>query len=119
MARSSQVHKLNTRGYNSQFERQALSRIQTQHGSDTVSAMLVLDGLWSSTDTITVTVNIGASDLVPAYSPAGDEDAVAAAAGLATQITAQTDVTATSTHNVVYITKTTAGTVDIVSSVIT
>lgn len=119
MGRASQDHKLNTRGYDSLGRRKALSRIQTQHGSDTVPAMLILEGLWSGTDTITVTVNIGAADLTPSYSPAGNEDAVAAASGLATQITAQVDVTAVSSENVVYITKTTAGTVDIVSSVIT
>lgn len=117
--RSSQVHKLNTRGYNSQFERKALSLIQTQHGSDTVYAILNLNGLWSGTDTITVTVNIGASDLTPSYSPAGNEDAFAAASGLATQITAEADVTAVASQNNVLITKSTAGTVDIVSSVIT
>lgn len=119
MGRASQAHKLNTRGYNSLGERKALSRIQTQHGTDTVSAILVVEGLWSSTDTITVTVNIGGGDLTPSYSPAGDEDAVAAASGIATQVTAQTDVTATSVENLVLITKTTAGTVDIVSAVIT
>lgn len=119
MARASQLHKLNTRGYNSQFERKAITRIQTQHGTDTVSAILVVDGLWSGTDTVTVTVNIGGGDLTPSYSPSGDEDAFAAASGIATQVTAETDVTATASENLVLITKTTAGTVDIVSSVIT
>lgn len=117
--RSSQLHKLNTRGYNSQFERAAISNIQTQHGTDTVAAILNLHGLWSGTDTITVTVNIGGGDLTPSYSPAGNEDAFAAASGLATQITAETDVTAVASENNVYITKSTAGSVDIVSSVIT
>lgn len=119
MARASQDHKLNTHGSDSLGRRKALSVIRQQHGSDTVPATLVLSGLWSGTDTITVTVNIGASDLTPSYSPAGDEDAVAAASGLATQITAQTDVTATAANGTVYVTKSTAGTVDLVSSVIT
>jgi hypothetical protein len=66
-----------------------------------------------------VTVNIGGGDLTPSYSPAGNEDAFAAASGLATQITAETDVTAVADENIVRITKTTAGTVDIVSDVIT
>lgn len=117
--RASQVHKLNTRGANSQFERKALSRTHTQHGTDVIPAILVVEGLWSSTDTITVTVNIGASDLTPSYSPSGNEDATAAASGIATQVTAQTDVTAVADENIVRITKTTAGTVDIVSDVIT
>lgn len=119
MSRASQLHKLNTRGFNSQFERKGLSRIRTQHGSDTVAALLSLDGLWSGTDTITVNTNIGASDVPSVYSPGGNEDAVAAATGLAAIINAQTDHTATATNQTVYITKTTAGTVDIVSSVIT
>lgn len=119
MGRSSQIHKLNTYGYNSQFERKALSRIQRQAGSDTLPAIVVLDGLWSSTDTITVTVNIGGADLTPSYSPAGDEDAFAAASGLATQIAAQVDVSCVAVENTVRITKSTAGSVDVVSSVIT
>jgi len=119
MGRASQQHKLDIHGSNSLGERKALSVVRQQHGTDTVTATLVLSGLWSGTDTITVTVNIGASDLTPSYSPAGDEDAVAAASGLATQITAQTDVTAVSAGSTVYVTKTTAGTVDIVSAVIT
>jgi len=81
--------------------------------------VIVLEGRWSGTDTVTATVNIGAGNLTPAYSPSGDEDAVAAAAGLATQIALETDVSATSAANLVYVTKSTAGTVDIVSVVIT
>jgi hypothetical protein len=80
--------------------------------------VLVVEGLWSSTDTITVTVNIGGGDLTPNYSPSGNEDAVAAASGIATQVNAQTDVTATSSENHVLITKSTAGSVDIVSAVV-
>lgn len=119
MGRASQDHKLDIRGSDSLGRRKALSYIKTQHGTDTVDAVLVIEGLWSSTDTITVTLNIGAGDLTPNYSPAGDEDAVAAASGLATQINAQTDVTATSRENHVYVTKTTAGTVNLISDVIT
>lgn len=119
MGNASQDHKLNTRGTNALGQRKALHLITTQHGSDTVPAIIVLDGLWSSTDTITVTVNIGGGDLTPAYTPAGDEDAVAAATGLAAQITLQTDVTAVSSENQVLVTKTTAGSVDLVSSVVT
>lgn len=118
MGRSSQVHKLNTRGYNSQFERKALSRIQTQHGTNTVPAILVIEGLWSGTDTITVNTNIGASNVASVYSPSGNESAAAAAAGLAAVITGKADHTATSAENIVLITKSTAGTVNIVSSVI-
>lgn len=119
MGRASQQHKLDVRGSNALGERKALQYIKTQHGSDTVPALLVVEGLWSSTDTITVTVNIGGGDLTPNYSPSGDEDAVAAASGIATAINGQTDVTATSSENQVYVTKSTAGSVDLVSSVVT
>jgi hypothetical protein len=118
MARSSQLHKLNTRGYNSQFERKALSQIQNSTGTDTAPAKLNIGGLWSGTDTITVLVNIGAGDLNPAYSPSGDEDAFAAAIGLAVQVALETDVSAYASGGTVFITKTTAGTVNIISAVI-
>ena len=118
MANASQRHKLETRWYNALGERKALQHIKTQHGTDSVPAVLVVEGAWSSTDTITVTVNIGGGDLTPNYSPAGNEDAVAAASGIATQINGQTDVTATSEANHVYVTKTTAGNVNIVSAVV-
>lgn len=119
MGRASQIHKLDTRGYNSLGERKAITRIQDSEGTDSKSAILIVEGLWSGTDTVTVTVNIGAGDLTPAYSPSGNEDAVAAASGIATQVALETDVSATSSENLVLITKTTAGTVSILSSVIT
>jgi len=119
MGRASQQHKLDIHGTNALGERKALQRIQTQHGSDTVPAILVVEGLWSGTDTITVTVNIGAGNLTPSYSPGGNEDAIAAASGIATQVTAEADVTAVSDENLVKITKSTAGTMNIVSAVIT
>ena len=119
MGRSSQLHKLNTRGYNSQFERKAISLIRNSTGTDTAPAIIDLTGLWSGTDTITVTVNIGGGDLTPAYSPSGNEDATAAASGLATQIALETDVSCVAAQNAVFITKSTAGTVNVLSSVIT
>lgn len=117
--RSSQDHKLDVHGGNSLGQRKALSLIRQQHGSDTVPALLSLSGLWGTGDTITVTVNIGAGNLTPAYTPGANEDAEAAATGLAVQIALQTDVSAVASGGNVYITKTTAGTMDIVSSVIT
>jgi len=119
MSRGSQLHKLNTRGFNSQFERKALSQIENSTGTDLTPAKLNISGLWSGTDTITVTVNIGAGDLVPVYSPAGDEDAEAAAVGLAVQVALEADVSAYASGATVFITKTTAGVVNILSSVIT
>ena len=119
MGRSSQDHKLDVHGGNSLGGRKALAVIRQQHGTDVVTATIQLNGLWGTGDTITVTVNIGAADLTPAYTPAGHEDAVAAAVGLAVQIAAQIDVSCVASGGQVYITKTTAGTVDIVSAVIT
>jgi phage tail sheath gpL-like len=119
MSRGSQLHKLNTRGFNSQFERKALSQIQNSTGTDTAPAKLNISGLWSSTDTITVTLEIGAGDLTPVYSPGGNVDAEAAAVALAVQVALEADVSAYASGATVFITKTTAGTVNIVSSVIT
>ena len=119
MSRGSQLHKLNTRGFNSQFERKALSQIIRAPGTDVIAAQLHISGAWSSTDTITVTVNIGAGDLTPSYSPGGDVDAFAAATALAVQIAAEVDVSASASGGTVFITKTTAGVVNIISSVIT
>jgi hypothetical protein len=118
MANASQDHKLNVHGSNSLGGRRALAVIRQQHGSDTVPATVALNGLWGTGDTITVTINIGAGDLTPAYTPAADEDAFAAATGLAVQIALQTDVSCTAAGGTVFITKTTAGTVDVVSVVI-
>ena len=119
MGRASQDHKLDIHGSNSLGERKALAVIRQQHGSDTVPATIQLNGLWGTGDTITVTVNIGAGDLTPAYTPAANEDAIAAATGLAVQIALQTDVSCVAAGGQVYVTKTTAGTVNIVSAVIT
>ena len=119
MGRASQIHKLDIHGSNSLSERKALAVILQQHGSDTVAATIQLNGSWSSTDTITVTVNIGAADLTPSYSPGGDVTAEAAATALAVQIALEVDVSAVAVGGKVYVTKSTAGTVDIVSAVIT
>lgn len=116
--RASQDHKLDIHGSNSLGSRKALAVIRQQHGSDTVAATLNLNGLWGTGDTITVTVNIGAGDLTPAYTPGGNEGAEAAATGLAVQVALQIDVSAVAAGGTVYITKTTAGTMDIVSAVI-
>lgn len=118
MGRASQNHKLDTRGYNSIGGRKALVKYLSDWGTDTNEVVIEMGGLWSATDTVTATLNIGAGDLTPNYSPSGDEDAVAAASGFATQITAQTDVTATSESNIIRVTKTTAGTIELKSVVI-
>jgi hypothetical protein len=118
MGRASQLHKLDTRGYNSIGGRKALAKYLSDWGTDTNEVVIELNGLWGTGDTITATLNIGAGDLTPNYTPAGDEDAVAAASGFATQIAAQTDVSATSESNIIRVTKTTAGTIELKSLVI-
>ena len=111
MASASQRHKLAIRGYDSSGGRQALYYIKSQSGTDTVPAIIVLEGKWSSTDDVTVTLNIGGGDLTPNYSPSGDEDAEAAATGLAAQVNGETGVTASASANQVIVTKTTSGSV--------
>lgn len=115
MGNASQRHKLETRGYDSLGNRKALSKIQTQHGTDAIPCILVLDGLWGAGDTISVNTDIGGGNVLSQYTPSGNEDATAAATGLAAVITAQTDHTAVSAANTVRITKTTAGTVKVVN----
>lgn len=116
MATASQRHKLDIRGYDSTGGRKALAKIMANTGSDTVPAVVELDGRWSSTDTIRVVTDIGGGNVNNDYSPSGDEDASAAATGLAAVINGQTDHTASATVNKVVITKTTAGTVRALSA---
>lgn len=118
MGNASQQHKLDIRGYNSIGGRKALSKYLSDWGTDTEEVIIELNGLWGTGDTITATLNIGAGDLTPNYTPAGNEDAVAAATGFAAQIALQTDVSASSSSNIIRVTKTTAGTIELKSLVI-
>lgn len=118
MANASQRHKLETRGYNSLGERKGKLIVNDEWGSNTDSAKIIVEGLWDANSTATVNTNIGAADVPSVYTPAGAEDAVAAAAGLAAVINGKADHTATSTENIVYVTKTTAGTVHVVNYVV-
>jgi hypothetical protein len=116
MSSASQRHKLATRGYDSLGNVKGILRCFDNWGTDSDFAKVVVEGRWDGGTTGTVVTNIGASDVTSNYTPGGAEDAVAAAAGLAAVINGQTDHTATSVENVVLITKTTAGTVEVVSS---
>lgn len=118
MGRASQIHKLDVHGSNSLGERKALSRVLTQHGTDAIDAIIILEGLWSSTDTITVNTNIGAANVESVYSPSGNESAEAAATGLAAVINGKADHTSAGVANTVRSTKTTAGSIEVVSHVI-
>lgn len=119
MSNASQRHKLEIRGYDSSGGRKALSMVLDGEGTNTKTANIILNGLWSSGDTITVNTNIGAGNVASVYSPSGNEDAVAAATGLAAVINGKADHTSVGDQNIVRITKTTAGTVSVVSHVIT
>lgn len=119
MGNASQAHKLNVRGYNSIGGRKALAKFLSNSGTDVAPVVIELNGLWGTGDTVTATVNIGAGNLVANYTPAGNEDAVAAATGLAAALNAQLGVTSNAASNVVKATKTTAGTISLVSLVIT
>lgn len=118
MGSASQQHKLDIRGYNSLGGRKALVKIVSNFGSDSVDAVLLVNGRWSSTDSIDVVTNIGAGNVTSTYSPGGDVTAEAAATAIASAIDAQSDHTATASSNVVRINKSTAGSVEVVSAVI-
>jgi len=119
MGRSSQLHKLSTHGKNSAYEYAVTLKSLNPTGSDTVAATIEVNGFGNDGDTLTATVNIGASDLVPAYEVLADgETAATMATALASAINGETDVTAVAVANMVQITKTTAGTVTVVSAVV-
>jgi hypothetical protein len=118
MGTASQQHKLDIRGYNSLGGRKALVKVTSNFGTNAVDAVVELGGRWSSTDSITVLTDIGAGNVNSTYSPSGDVTAEAAATALAAVINAQADHTASAASNVIRITKTTAGTVEVVSAVI-
>jgi hypothetical protein len=116
MANASQRHKLDIRGYDSLGGRKALFKVMSNSGTNTREAVIELYGLWSGTDTIRVVTNIGGGNVNSDYSPSGNEDASAAATGLAAVINGKADHTATASVNHVLITKTTAGNLDVVDT---
>lgn len=118
MGNASQAHKLNTRGYDSLGGRKGLVYDKSNSGTNSVPVTLVIEGLWSATDTLTVTTDIGAGNVASNYSPSVNEDAETMAEGIRAAINLQTDHTAVRRANEVDITKTTAGTVTLVSFVV-
>lgn len=117
--RASQLHKLNIRGETSDFQYAVTLKSLTQHGTDTVNATIEVNGFGNIGDSLDATVNIGASDLISAYVVVAAAEARAVmATGLAAAINAQVDVTAVAVDNVVQILKSTAGTVEVVSTAI-
>lgn len=114
--RASQLHKVNTHGKSSDFQYAALLKSVTQHGTDVIPAVVEVRGFGNVGDSIDVVINIGAGDLTPSYTVIGAaEPCETMASGLATQIALETDVDAVAVGCNVHVTKTTAGTVEIVS----
>jgi phage tail sheath gpL-like len=119
MGRTSQLSKLTTHGKNSAYEYAVTLKSLNPTGSNTVAASIEVNGYGNDGDTLTATVNIGAGNLTPSYEVLADgETAETMATALAAAINGETDVTAVSTGNVVQVTKSTAGTVTIVSAVV-
>lgn len=117
MGRSSQLHKLNVHGQNSSGQVAPSLKSLDQHGTDVLSATILVSGLGNVGDGLDATVNIGAADLISSYTVLAAREATSVmATGLAAAIQAQVDVTATSTGTVVYITKSTSGSVAVVST---
>lgn len=116
---ASQRHKLAIRGVDAAGNRQGILRCPDNWGTDTDTAKIIVEGMWDATETANVTTDIGGGNVASAYTPSGAESINAAATGLAAVINGKADHTATATENVVYITKSTAGTVEVVSSSVT
>lgn len=118
--RASQLHKLNVRGETSDFTFKALLKYIVQHGTDTVPTTVQVNGFGNIGDTLTATVDIGGGDLVSNYVVvAAEEVDTVMAIGLAAAIQAQTDVTCVAIDNMVKATKTTAGTITVISTAVT
>lgn len=115
MVRSSQLHKLNVHGQNSAGERRGFLKSLMQHGTDVINATVEVTGFYSNGDQATVVTDIGGGSVTSDYDVTGDENAVTVANGLALVINAQTDHTADNAGSVIQITKTTSGSVAIVS----
>lgn len=117
--RASQLHKLNVRGETSDFRYAAFLKSLNQHGTDTADATIEVTGFGNIGDSLDATVNIGAADLNSSYVVvAAAEGRTVMATGLAAAINAQTDVTAVAVSNVVQILKSTAGSVEVVTTAV-
>jgi hypothetical protein len=115
--RASQLHKLNTHGENSAGQVAPSVKSLTQHGTDTVSAVIIVSGFGNIGDNLDATTDIGGGNVVSQYTVVGArEDPNTMATGLALDINGQTDHTAVAAENLVQIVKTTAGTVEVVST---
>ncbi len=114
--RASQLHKLNVRGETSDFQFAVTLKSVTQHGTDAIDALIEVNGFGNIGDVLNATTDIGAGNVAHSYTviAAAEADTVMAT-GLAADINADVGHTAVAVHNVVQVTKTTAGTVEVVS----
>jgi hypothetical protein len=114
--RASQLHKLNVRGETSDFQFAPFVKSVVQNGTDVIPATIEVTGFGNIGDVLNVTTDIGGGSVAHSYTVlAAQEDLEVMATGLAADITLEADHTAVAVANVVQVTKTTAGTVQIVS----
>lgn len=111
--RSSQLHKLNTHGSNSAGETKTILKSVTQHGTNVIPATVEVYGLGALGEDLEVDTDIGAGTVTSQYVVSASESASAMATGLAAIINGKADHTASANENVIVITKTTAGTVEV------
>ncbi len=115
--RASQLHKLNVRGETSDFQFAPFLKSVVQHGTDVIPATIEVTGFGNIGDVLNATTDIGGGSVAHSYTVVGaQEDIDTMATGLAADITLEADHTAVAVNNVVHVTKSTAGTVEIVST---
>ena len=118
--RASQLHKLNVRGETSDFQFAPFLKSVTQHGTDVIPATIEVTGFGNIGDALNATTDIGSGSVSHTYTVlAAQEDINTMATGLAADITLEADHTAVAVNNVIQVTKSTAGTVEIVSTSVT
>lgn len=118
--RASQLHKLNTHGENSAGEVAVTLKSLDQHGSDTLEATIEVSGFGNIGDVLNATTDIGAGNVAHSYTVLAARESVGVmATGLAADITADAGHTASAVGSLVRITKTTAGTLEVVSTSVT
>lgn len=111
--RASQLHKLNVHGSNSAGETKTVLRSLVQHGTDAIAATVQVDGFGKLGEDLEVDTNIGGGTVTSQYVVSAAQTSSSMATGLAAIINGKADHTATATSNVISITKTTAGTVEV------
>ena len=118
--RASQLHKLNVRGETSDFQFAVSLKSVKQLGSDLIFVTVDVQGFGNIGDSLDVTTDIGGGDVDSSYVVvAAAEDTDVMATGLGAAINAQTDHTAIAVETQVQILKTTAGSVQVITTEVT